>query len=330
MSTVPAFVGIDVACAKGKTLPVAFATWHGERLVPKPLAKLDFAPLVGKGNVAACDPDAVQAFAAATHEYLRRVEEELDVEIIRIGIDAPSAPRTDEKSRRAAETALDREGISCFTTPSDSEFRVIRDKVEDHLRNGGEENALPHANQLWMQVGFGLYEELQNVAECIEVYPQATVREMDAGVNHKFKSNAVQRQLRTAACYTGWPSGDDTEPDLQEIGYGKNHDRLDAYLSAWVAALDEGDRTAYGTPPDDVIWIPRISKPKFGELEARIPEISEISKEEQIKECPGCGQEFKAFPLGWDAHAAYKCSALDSDALEARKREYKEKFGHLI
>lgn len=330
MSLEPAYAGIDVACAKGKSLPIVVARWHKERLIPERLATLDFAPPVGQGNVAACDPEAVDAFTSRAREYLRCVETELDMQIVRIGIDAPSAPRKKGIHRRAAEVALDDAGVSCFTTPSGSDFKAIRRKVEDHLRDDGRESALPHANQLWMQVGFGLFEKLQGVAECVEVYPQATVRAIDAGVNHKSKSNVVQWQLRTAACYTGWPSGDDSEPGLQEIGYGKNHDRLDAYLSAWVAALDENDRAAYGTPPDDVIWVPCISKPKFGELKAQIPEISEISKQEQIKKCPGCGQEFKAFPLGWDAHAAYKCSALESGVPEARKREYKKRFGHHI
>jgi len=37
-------------------------------------------------------------------------------------------------------------------------------------------------------------------------------------------------------------------------GAGKR--RVDAYLAAWVASLDESDRDAIGSTPDDVIWIP--------------------------------------------------------------------------
>jgi len=38
-------------------------------------------------------------------------------------------------------------------------------------------------------------------------------------------------------------------------GYGPLHDRLDAYLAAWVASVGESEREALGSPPDDVIWI---------------------------------------------------------------------------
>ncbi len=55
------------------------------------------------------------------------------------------------------------------------------------------------------------------------------------------------------------PNGRTGEPHLEEIASGLRHDRLDAYLSAWIAALDEADRIAFGTPPDDVIWVPRAT-----------------------------------------------------------------------
>ena len=35
---------------------------------------------------------------------------------------------------------------------------------------------------------------------------------------------------------------------------------------------------------------------------------------------------FKDFPLGWDAHAAYRCSGLMATEPEERKREYKARF----
>jgi hypothetical protein len=46
--------------------------------------------------------------------------------------------------------------------------------------------------------------------------------------------------------------------ELSGIGFGHQHDRIDAYLSAWVASLEDQDREALGKPPDDVIWIPRL------------------------------------------------------------------------
>ena len=260
-----AFAGIDVAFAKTKRLPIVVCRWRDGRLIPEPLAHLPFTPPRGRGNAATCDPEAVAAFAAETVEYLRRVEADLGVRIVRIGIDAPSAPRRDGTSRRAAEAALDRAGISCFTTPGETDFERIREKVRQHLEAGGGHANLPHANQLWMQVGFALFRELGKVAECVEVYPQATIRQLGAGSIHKFKTGGVESQLAAVARHTGWPRGRTGDPDLDEIAFGPRHDRLDAYLSAWVAALDEADRVAFGTPPDDVIWVPRVTRSHFHE-----------------------------------------------------------------
>jgi hypothetical protein len=55
-----------------------------------------------------------------------------------------------------------------------------------------------------------------------------------------------------------WPPDSDVS-SLLGIGYGSFHDRLDAYLSAWVASLDDCDRLALGKPPNDAIWIPRLT-----------------------------------------------------------------------
>jgi hypothetical protein len=36
------------------------------------------------------------------------------------------------------------------------------------------------------------------------------------------------------------------------------HDALDAYSGAWVASLAPQKRTAFGSPPNDVIWVPQL------------------------------------------------------------------------
>lgn len=328
------FAGVDVACAKNKRLPVAVCQWRERRLVPVPLADLPFVPPAGRGNAAACDLQAVEEFAAEAAEYLRRIQDRLGVQIVRIGIDAPSAPRGNRTPRRAAEAALDNAGIQCFTTPSEEDFLCIRKKVEEHLRTDGGQSNLPHASQLWMQVGFALFRKLGDVAECIEVYPQATVCQLGAGAQHKAKPNAVERQLAAAAHHTGWPSDRIEDPGLEEIGFGPRHDRLDAYLAAWVAALDEADRIAFGTPPDDVIWVPRLSK-TAGDSRTEEPRSAKHAAWSEARlgrrrTCPACPKEFAAFPLGWDAHAAYRCSGLRASDPKERKREYKRRFGHLF
>jgi hypothetical protein len=72
--------------------------------------------------------------ADETALYLRLLEKHFGVSIRRIAIDAPSDPRPDCLRRRLAETAMDKQHISCFATPSVSEFEAIRVKVHDYLR----------------------------------------------------------------------------------------------------------------------------------------------------------------------------------------------------
>jgi len=332
-----AFAGIDVAFAKGKRLPIVVCSWRGDRLIPEALRRLRFKPPVGFGNVQSCISGVVEDFARAAVEYLIRVQATLGLRIERIGIDAPSAARAEDKSRRLAETALDAAEISCFTTPSEAEFSSIRLKVERHLAAGGHENNLPHANQLWMQVGFALFRQLSIVFECLEVYPQATVRQLEAGSLHKFKVGAVDVQLAAASAYTGWPDSRADEPRLDEIAWGPRHDQLDAYLAAWVAALDETDRLPFGEPPHDVIWVPRIKQIDIPKTSIQVvrqqksqviqPQLPHLSR---TRQCPACETVFKEFPLGWDAHAAYRCSGLTPGDAESKKREYRERFGYLF
>ena len=155
---------------------------------------------------------------------------------------------------------MDRAGISCFTTPSCREFAEIGRKVGAHLAGGRPESQMPHANQLWMLVGFALFRELETVAECIEVYPQATAHEIRAADIHKAKAGGVEAQLAAASVYTGWPATTEDELSFDGICFGSAHDRLDAYLAAWVASLDEPERKAFGNPPGDVIWVPRVGR----------------------------------------------------------------------
>src|SRR5882672_4834359 len=144
-----AFVGIDVAFAKRKRLPVSICVWDTGRLIPLQIAERD-APLPprGSGNVAALDSRVVAQFADETADHLRQLEAHFRVSIRRIAIDAPSDPKPDGVQRRKAEQALDARGIRCFTTPSSGEFAAIREKATTHLRGGGAESRLPHANQI--------------------------------------------------------------------------------------------------------------------------------------------------------------------------------------
>jgi uncharacterized protein DUF429 len=110
-----------------------------------------------------------------------------------------------------------------------------------------------------MLVGFELFRRLRHDWECLEVYPQAIAASLGARDIHKSHRDGVRQQLAAAARYTGWPVVHEIA-SLDRVCYGSNHDRLDAYLAAWVASLEHGDRRAIGCPPDDVIWVPRLQQ----------------------------------------------------------------------
>lgn len=231
--------------------------WQSGRLVPLPLRRRsDLRPPRGAGNRATLDQSVVEAFAHETHTYLALVERAEGISIRRIAIDAPSAPKRPGIVRRAAEQSMDRQRISCFATPSRTEFDSIAERARQHLAAGGEEARIPHANQLWMLVGFALFEVLSSDYECIEVYPQVTVAALGVTGVHKSKRAGFEARLTGAANVTGWR--DNQVPKLADAGYGSRHDKLDAYLSAWVASLPERERIPCGDPPDDAIWVPRV------------------------------------------------------------------------
>jgi hypothetical protein len=160
---------------------------------------------------------------------------------------------------------MDAARISCFTTPTGAKFEEIRARGRAHLAAGGAQNRMPAANQLWMLVGFALFERLGREWECLEVFPQATARAIGAGAVHKSAHGGWALQLSAVSAHTGWPAVGETDA-FRGIAFGPSHDRLDAYLSAWVAALEEGERVAHGRPPEDVIWVPRVDR-----LEGRAP-----------------------------------------------------------
>jgi len=150
-----AYVGIDLAIAKEKYLPVVVCTWNRVTSFHN-LSAASASRASGKGHAATLDSESVQRFSREAATYIAAVCDRLGLTATRIGIDAPSAPRSPNVARRAAEAALDQAGISCFATPSAYDFDVIRAKVAQHLSSGGAEGRIPHANQLWMLVGFAL------------------------------------------------------------------------------------------------------------------------------------------------------------------------------
>jgi hypothetical protein len=101
------------------------------------------------------------------------------------------AIKTNGLPRREAEKGLDKMGVSCITTPDDHQFTIIRAKAQAYLLTGGEESRLPHANQLWMLVGFELFRRLRKEWECIEVFPQAIAKTLGSASIHKSKPDGI-------------------------------------------------------------------------------------------------------------------------------------------
>jgi hypothetical protein len=155
---------------------------------------------------------------------------------------------------------------------------------------------------------------------------------------HKSEPGAVDEQLEAASRYTGWPTGRSGDPVLAEIAWGTPHDRLDAYLSSWVASLPPNDRAAFGWPPGDAIWVPRLHEaclPLVPTRESRSASPCRSSYDHAPGDssrnatvvCPACGKHrFKRWPWGWDAHAAHTCPGLTETEPEARKSEFRQRF----
>ena len=328
------FIGIDVACAKGKYLPLVICTLENGRLVPFPLASYPIKPPRCLGNARTLDDKVNQAFAENVASYIETVCDAFHLSPIRIGIDSPLRPRDNHLNRRFAEQALDKAGISCYTTPSANDFKVIKAKGIAHLEASKPIQNLPHTHQIFMLLGFALNERLSKVAECIEVYPHATVKQLGVADIHKSKGNQAELQLSAMSHYTGWPKTDDDWSQADNMCLGPMHDRVDAYSAAWVASLPEQERISFGEPEKgDAIWIPDVKS--ISSAASNLPTKSKPTKKKKQpvsnvghkRSCPACHQhEFKRWPFGWDAHAAFRCNGLSEASTELRKAEFKRKY----
>lgn len=255
--SIKAFAGIDVAFAKNKRLPICVVVWKGERLVPLALKHPSFPePPRGSGNRGALDAGAVRGFARETVAFLDRVEDRIGQSIAVVAIDAPSSPCRADRKRRAAEAALDRENWSCIPTPTERSLEDKRKAAQRHLARGLPLANLPGANQFWMLVGFALFEELGHGRQCREVYPHVIFRALGIDSCHKSSADGYRAQLNAAAAITAnTPRALDDA--LRRSVFGARHDRLDAFVAAWVAATPKARLIGYGEPPDDVIWCPK-------------------------------------------------------------------------
>ena len=198
------YVGIDVAFAKKKPLPVCVCRRQDGKL--KPLAlKADFKkPPVGRGNRAALEKSQREQFAKDVLDWLRDLERFLSLQIVRIAIDSPSDYCHPDLRRRRAEQALDEARISCFTTPTEKQFGNKINTCKQFLQQGGKLSRLPNANQLWMLIGFALFKTIGKEYECVETFPQAIVRELPCSTSHKSTKEGLAAQIGTTAAVMGY------------------------------------------------------------------------------------------------------------------------------
>ena len=256
-----AYVGVDVSVSRRKRIPISVCVRdEAGRLSPLALkgSKKVKAP-PGIGNAATLCDNRVAEFAQEMADFLKALVGQEKLEIRRIAIDAPRDYRSADSGRRASEQALYKEGIPYFSTPSEAEFAEIRKKAEKHLRNKGSQSRLPHANQLWMLAGFQIWRKLIATfaeSECLETHPHAISVRLKAESSKKSSSAGFTDRLNAVYSLTGWDSPDVLKRRIDKQGYGSSHDKLDAFLCAWLASLDEGKREALGKPSDDAIWVP--------------------------------------------------------------------------
>ena len=258
MSSVPVFVGIDVACAVNKRLPICVVS-AGRELTPMMIPKNLAATIprgVGNKEITAGTPFREAAHGVAS--ALKSIASHMGWQVERVAVDAPAA--APETGSRLSENELGQRGLSSFRTPATAAWLGIREKCIEHLNDGGGAATLPHANKIWMLFGFELFAALRQrlEAEIVEVYPFAIVRALLPTCLHKSTEQGYRDQLVAVASRAGWEPRD-LEAKLRATVAGSRHDRLDAFMAAWVASLPEERRCAFGDPgrPDDAIWVPR-------------------------------------------------------------------------
>jgi hypothetical protein len=168
----------------------------------------------------------------------------------RVAIDAPAeAPA---RGPRQSKEDLERNRLHYFRTPSRSSWLRIRQRCVEHLQQECTTATLPFANKIWMLFGFELFACLRRGQFDV------IARTLRRDCAHKSTELGYRTQLEAVAEHTGWKPLE-LEKRLEETTRGRRHDRLDAFMAAWIANLRPKDLHAYGDRknPNDAIWVPR-------------------------------------------------------------------------
>ena len=253
------YVGIDVACSKSKRLPICFVRKnepHGLEVLEIPPDLRNQIPR-GSGNIAISEKEPFVSLAREAASTIAAIALRQGWKIQRVSIDAPAGPS--KADSRGSEKALLARGVSSFLTPTIVKWEEIKRVCKTHLLEGGAISRIPYANKIWMLYGFELFKALgENDIETIETYPQAVIAGLDARCPHKSTPEGYRRQLSLVSQQTGWADFQLLERQLKLHATGGKTDRLDAYISAWVASLEADKRFAFGDQSNahDSIWVP--------------------------------------------------------------------------
>ena len=99
IASIPVFVGIDVACAKRKRLPICFTTFNRNRLEPLEVPRELTARFpVGRGNDQITQDNPFRSEAETVADVLDDIAAKRAWRIVRVAIDAPHS-----NLRRAVE-----------------------------------------------------------------------------------------------------------------------------------------------------------------------------------------------------------------------------------
>ena len=257
LPVIPIFVGIDVACANNKPLPICFARHDGDRLVPMPIRRELLKFPRSRGNVEICENEPFKTLAADVVLSIKAFVESQKWKIQRIAIDAPAAM---PKGKRNSEQSLGNKNISYFKTPDCDEWQRIREQCIDYLRDQQKPLAeLKNANRIWMLYGFELFKALRDDYEVREVYPNSIVHIIAHGSPSKKTSEGYKLQLNAISERTNWKTPTDLSNELMKSVPGAQDDKLDAFMCAWIASLRAEELDTFGDRDerDDCIWVPK-------------------------------------------------------------------------
>jgi uncharacterized protein (DUF433 family) len=125
---------------------------------------------------------------------------------------------------------------------------------------------------------------------------------------------------------------------LEHLDHGKE---LDSFLTAHPGLKAEVVQQALALGLEALLQeIPPEPRPQQRSLLPRVDAAGVIINAEELSvgqvvgkrvRCPACRMlVFRSWPEGWDAHAGMRCRGINGSDPEARKAEFKRRYGQLF